>query len=123
MSKISIRILFGLYVLTLLAAVWWPFDFALPTQSKAYLESFDSTLIRHRGRFEKDTLKVAMFIPVGIFLLLLAGRSHPVFGRLVRAAMGGAVLGIFMQAGRYFLPGRYPGVTDVILNATGALLG
>lgn len=123
MSKNSIRVLFSLYFLTLLGAVWWPFDFALPSRSKAYLESFDPSLIRHRGRFEKDTLKVAMFIPVGIFLLLFPAQARSVFRRTVRAASGGAVLGIIMQAGRYFLPGRFPGLSDIILNTVGALLG
>lgn len=122
-SKNSIRVLFGLYFLTLLAAVWWPFDFARPSRTKAYLESFDPSLLRERRRFEKDTLKVAMFVPVGIFLLLVTGQSTPVFGRVLRAAAGGAALGILMQAGRYFQPGRFPGLSDIIFNTAGALLG
>ena len=123
MTRNSVRVLFGLYFLTLLTAVWWPFDFARPTGPKAYMESFDPSLIRHRGKLEKDTLKVAMFIPIGILLLLLPAQSLPVFGLVVRAAAGGAVLSILMQGGRYFLPGRVPGATDLVLNTTGALLG
>jgi len=123
MSRNLIRVLLGLYFFTLLTAVWWPFDFALPTGSKAYMESFDPSLIRHRGRFEKETLKMAMFIPIGIILLLLANQSAPVFSRVIRAAAGGAILSILMEAGRYFLPGRFPGAVDVILNTAGALLG
>ncbi len=117
------RILFGLYFFTLLAAMWWPFDFAMPSGPKAYLESFDPSLLRHRARFEKDALKVAMFIPIGIFLLLAQTRTESVFRVVFRAAVAGATLSILMQAGRYFLPGRIPGVADVILNIGGAMLG
>lgn len=103
--------------------MWWPFHFASPHPDQPYIATFEPSLLHHRGRFEEDTLKVAMFIPVGIFLLLLPGTQRSKRGVIIRAVLWGMAFGLILQVGRYFKPGRLAEPADVAANTAGVFLG
>lgn len=122
--KNLIRALFAVYCLLLCAVMWWPLDFAAPYPNKPYyVGAYEPTFVHHRGRFEDDTLKVAMFIPVGIFLLLLPGTQRSRGGTVIRAVLWGLALISLLQVGRYFLPRHFADLDDVVINTSGVLLG
>ena len=61
---------------------------------------------------------VAMFLPIGVFFLLLFGRNLWFVGILA-----GAALTLLIEGAQYFLPGRVPDVRDLIANTLGAAIG
>lgn len=118
-----IHALFAIYFLTLLTAVWWPIDFHLPAASKPFFSGFDPRHLLSRWRLEKDVLKLSMFIPIGILLVVMADPRLPKWKIIARAVLVGLGLSVLMQAGRYFIPGGVAGLTDVLMNVAGAMLG
>jgi glycopeptide antibiotics resistance protein len=61
---------------------------------------------------------IGMFVPVGVFLLLLFGR------RLwFVAVLGGAALTCAIEAAQLFIPGRVSDVWDLVANTLGAVIG
>ena len=69
------------------------------------------------GRVE-FAANIAMFIPIGVFLLLLFGR------RLWWLAIAlGLLLTGSIEFTQQFLPTRYPDVRDLVANGGGAVLG
>ena len=123
MRKFFIYALFALYLFAMLAAAWWPFDFSFSAWSGIQLEDFQPMRLTQRWRVERDMLKLALFIPVGIFLAMAWGAKEPARKKLGRAVGLGIGLSVLMQVGRCFLPGHFPSVSDVVMNATGVLLG
>lgn len=64
------------------------------------------------------TANVFMFIPIGMFLLLLFGR------RLWFAAvLSGVALTVAIETAQRFIPDRVSDVSDIIANSIGALIG
>ncbi|MGE3194511.1 MAG: VanZ family protein [Microbacteriaceae bacterium] len=61
---------------------------------------------------------VAMFVPVGLFFLLLLGRR-----RWWLAIVLGVVLTCAIEFAQVFLPGRVSDPRDIVANSTGALIG
>lgn len=61
---------------------------------------------------------VLMFVPIGLFLLLLLGRS-----RWWLAALSGAVLSCAIEFAQLFIPGRVSDIRDLVSNSLGALIG
>ena len=61
---------------------------------------------------------VAMFVPVGVLFLLLAGRR-----RWWLALAGGIGITCAIEFTQLFLPGRFADVRDVLANSLGTLLG
>jgi glycopeptide antibiotics resistance protein len=114
---------FFLYLLAVVAATWWPFDFRVPAGPGIYVEDFRPTRLVQRWRVEKDMLKLALFIPVGIFLAMAWGAKGSSWKMLGRALVLGAGLSVLLQVGRYFLPGHFPSISDVVMNISGVLLG
>lgn len=112
-----------MYCFLLIAATWWPFHFASPPPNQPYVAVFEPSLLHHRGQFEEDTLKVAMFIPVGIFLLLLPGTQRSKRGIILRAVLWGTAFSLLLQVGRSFKPGRLADPMDVAANTAGVFLG
>ncbi|WP_246142232.1 VanZ family protein [Lacisediminihabitans profunda] len=61
---------------------------------------------------------VAMFIPIGVFFLLLFGR------RLWLLGVGaGVVLTLAIEGAQLFIPGRVSDLRDIAANSLGALVG
>lgn len=123
MKRKFIYALFTFYFLILLTAVWWPINFHIPAESKPFFEGFDPRQLFSRWRLEKDVLKLSMFIPIGILLVVMADALLPKWKIVARAVLVGLGLSVLMQAGRYFLPGSTAGLSDVLMNVAGALLG
>jgi glycopeptide antibiotics resistance protein len=61
---------------------------------------------------------IAMFVPVGVFFLLLFGRRA-----WFVAVVAGFVLTCAIEFTQLFLPGRVSDIRDIISNSTGALIG
>jgi len=123
MRKILSSSLFVLYLLTMVAATWWPFDFSFSAWSGNHIEGFQPMRITQRWWLEKDVLKFAMFIPVGIFLVIVWCPPLPSWKMLRRAFFFGVGLSVMMQVGRCFLSGRLVEVDDLLMNTAGVLLG
>lgn len=64
------------------------------------------------------TANIAMFVPVGLLFLLLAGRR-----RWWLALAAGVALTCAIEFTQLFLPGRFSDVRDILANSLGALLG
>lgn len=78
----------------------------------------DSTDWITYGRVEFGA-NIAMFVPIGLFFLLLLGRRHWWLAILL-----GAMLSVGIELSQAaFLPTRYPSVRDVVSNSTGAIIG
>ncbi|OUE25284.1 VanZ family protein [Clavibacter michiganensis] len=81
-------------------------------------------LQRHEGTswitysFVEGAANVAMFLPVGMFLVLLLGRS-----RWWLAIALGVGLSALIETAQVFLPTRVSDVRDLLHNGLGALLG
>lgn len=61
---------------------------------------------------------IGMFVPVGVFLLLLFGRRLWFI-----AVLGGAALTCVIEGAQLFIPGRVSDVRDLIANTLGAVIG
>lgn len=61
---------------------------------------------------------VGMFVPIGLFLLLLFGRRYWWLAILV-----GFALTVGIETAQQFIPGRVSDIRDVISNSTGAIVG
>lgn len=61
---------------------------------------------------------VLMFVPIGLFLLLLLGRR-----RWLVAVVAGALLSGAIEFAQLFLPARVSDPRDLLANSVGALLG
>jgi len=61
---------------------------------------------------------IALFVPVGMFLLLLFGA-----GGWWLAAIGSLVLTAFIETAQRQIPGRVPDERDILANTVGGLLG
>ena len=82
-----------------------------------FFNRHDSTDWITYGRVE-FAANIAMFIPIGVFLLLLFGR------RLWWLAIAlGLLLTGSIEFAQQFLPTRYPDVRDLVANGGGAVLG
>lgn len=83
-----------------------------------------SALHRHGGpswitySFVEGAANVAMFLPVGMFLVLLLGRS-----RWWLAIALGVGLSALIETAQAFLPTRVSDVRDLLHNGLGALVG
>ena len=64
------------------------------------------------------TANIAMFVPVGVFFLLLLGRRG-----WLGAVVAGVLLTCAIEFAQLFIPGRVSDVQDIISNSTGALVG
>jgi glycopeptide antibiotics resistance protein len=61
---------------------------------------------------------VGMFVPIGLFFLLLLGRRFWWLAILI-----GCALTVGIETAQLFIPGRVSDVRDVISNSTGAFVG
>lgn len=61
---------------------------------------------------------VAMFVPIGLFFLLLLGRR-----RWWLAVIAGVVLTLVIEGAQSYLPARVTDVRDIVANSLGGLVG
>ncbi|MGK9146843.1 VanZ family protein [Plantibacter flavus] len=97
-----------------------PFDGS--TESFVYrvlgvLERSDATSWITYDRLEFGA-NIAMFVPIGVFFLLLLGRS-----RWWLAVLFAAALTVGIEAAQLMIPGRVSDPRDLIANSTGAVGG
>lgn len=78
---------------------------------RGYAESVDENRLEFLAN-------IALFVPVGMFLLLLFGA-----GGWWIAALGSMGMTAFIETAQYQIPGRVPDERDLIANTLGALLG
>lgn len=82
-----------------------------------FFSAHDATSWLTYSRVEFLT-NVAMFVPVGIFFLLLFGRRAWFASVLV-----GVVLTLAIEGAQLFIPGRVSDVRDLIANSVGTVIG
>ncbi len=83
----------------------------------AYLDRFPSTAWVNYNLVE-FTANIAMFVPVGLFFLLLLGRSY-----WFVAVLAGVGLTVAIETAQLFLPERVSDPRDLASNSIGALIG
>jgi glycopeptide antibiotics resistance protein len=64
------------------------------------------------------TANIAMFVPIGVLLVLLFGR-----GRWWLAILAGVVLTLMIEYTQRFLPTRVPDLRDILANSIGVVTG
>jgi VanZ family protein len=114
------------------AVFWYPYDFQLaPTEniasellSSVFLESmFYQTELRAVTELLRKTL---FFAPLGALIALsMSGhRKHTSrFLRLLAAALALFAAVACVEYGKLYLPGRFPGITNGVLEFVGGLMG
>lgn len=90
---------------------------SLVWQLLAFFSRFDATSWVTYSLLE-FWANVAMFVPVGLFFLLLLGR-----GRWWLAIVLGVLLTCAIEFTQMFLPGRVSDPRDILANSVGALVG
>jgi glycopeptide antibiotics resistance protein len=63
-------------------------------------------------------MNIAMFLPIGLFFLLLLGRRQWWLGMLL-----GFLLTCVIESAQFFIPGRVSDVRDIVSNSVGAIVG
>lgn len=83
----------------------------------ARLQTYDELqwLTETRAEFLAN---IALFVPVGLFLLLLFGTRFWWVAAVAAFAMTSAI-----ETAQHRIPGRFPDDRDILANTTGALLG
>ncbi|TFH30621.1 MAG: VanZ family protein [Deltaproteobacteria bacterium] len=124
-SRNQIQAALVCYAAFLLYATLWPFDFhfvqGLAAARKiSWIPFFDPT----GGPDRKDAaMNLLVFLPFGALSFLYnstsAKRRLPV---LIATVLGGSV-SLFVEVAQIWLPSRTTSVSDLLMNATGALLG
>jgi glycopeptide antibiotics resistance protein len=94
-----------------------PTSSALAMRVLARLERFDgmSWLTYYRAEYLAN---VALFVPVGLFLLLLFGTRY-----WWLAGVSAIVLTSFIETAQRSIPGRVPDQQDIAANTMGAVVG
>lgn len=103
--------------ITLTPATEAPTSSDLAMRVLARLQRYDALTWLTYDRAEM-LANVAMFVPVGLFLLLLVGTRF-----WWVAAAGAFALTSAIETAQRAIPGRFPDERDLITNGTGALIG
>jgi len=113
------------YTAFLLYATLWPFDFhfaqGIATPHKiSWIPFFDPV----GGPGRRDALmNVLVFLPFGFLSFLKNSASGKMHRPVLLATLLGAALSFSVEAAQIGLPSRNPSTSDLLMNATGALLG
>lgn len=126
-----------IWLLTILYFNWRPFDFTTDSQRFGTMaEGLPTYGIRHMtvapfvdyywgskyNALDQFLKKGLSFMPLGVLLASGAkGLYRP--GSLTKVVLIAVLIGVFVELGRYFLPGRIPSTTDVIIGTVGATFG
>lgn len=88
-----------------------PFDFRRP----------DTIRIIFVVNFTDFITNIILFMPLGFLFSLTRGKSNDRF--CLKALAFGGLLSLAIESAQIFISGRYPQVSDVIMNGSGAWLG
>ncbi|WP_217424578.1 VanZ family protein [Nitrogeniibacter mangrovi] len=109
--------------LALLAVFWWPFDFDFVHLGAARVSAMAGRTLFETYYFTSEyhalnelLRKVAFFLPLGVLWALRGGRRGTGTVLFVSTAM-------LVEGGQLFLPEKVADVTDMLIEASGALLG
>ncbi|HWU46564.1 MAG TPA: VanZ family protein [Humibacter sp.] len=116
----------SLFTLAYLGLVGWvtlgpqPFDDGTDGWLFSLLDFFSAHRVTDWITYDRLEFgaNVAMFLPIGLFLLLLLGRR-----RWWLAILLGFALTVGIETAQLYIPGRVSDIRDVISNTTGALVG
>ncbi len=115
--------LFAAYLVALALIAFWPSP--VDQDAHGYLVTLLDLLQRHGapGWVRYDVIEfsanILMFVPVGLFLVILAGGRRWWLGPL--AGFGASCV---IELGQLvFLPARFATVSDIIANSSGAIIG
>lgn len=137
LSSVLAVLLFAGWLGALLYVSWRPFDFS--TDPARFASTFEELpmhglrrmswlpLVEYYWGSKYEALdqflrKTVSFLPLGVLAALQLSRLYTpwVSGRVIITAL---LVGVLVEAGRYFLPSRVPSVTDVLIGCFGAWLG
>jgi len=122
MHKVTLWLTFA-YLIVLALIAFWP----TPVDAGAHdtISSLINWLHAHgapawvRYRVIEFGANIALFVPVGLFVVILAGARRWWLGILV-----GFTASCTIEFGQYlFLPARFATINDVIANTTGSVIG
>ena len=68
-------------------------------------------------------LNILVFIPLGALAALMPRSGTRTMRRVARAGAVGFALSLLIETAQYFIPARFPGTSDIVLNTFGACLG
>jgi glycopeptide antibiotics resistance protein len=88
-----------------------PFEFRMPRTVRIFLVP----------DFKDFITNIVLFIPVGFLFRLSRGKCSDPF--CLTALVFGMLLSLAIESAQVFIAGRYPQVSDVLLNGSGAWLG
>lgn len=88
---------------------WIPFTFAYP---------------EYRAWYRRDKARnLALFVPFGLLVAVAWPRNRSLVQRIGAVTAAGFSLSLAIELTQIFLPSRYPGASDLLMNTTGACLG
>jgi glycopeptide antibiotics resistance protein len=139
-----IRATFAVYLAAVLVVTMWPSpgSTAAPGWALAVLDAFAAVGLPMTYEFLEAASNVVMFLPFGVLGVLLlvgavgatgpaapgeSGATRPVMAPSWRVvglvALAGLALSLGIELAQLVIPGRYSTVQDVVMNATGGVLG
>lgn len=122
MPTLALRILFAVYLVVMGFVVWSPQPDAAPfTGVIAILAHWLEPLgfaFEPTYTVLEILANVVMFVPFGVFVVLLFPRV-----RVWSTTLAGLATSALIEGVQLFLPTRFSTVSDLIANTTGALLG
>lgn len=124
-SRKPIQVVLLCYTAFLVYATLWPFDFnfaqGLEVPDKiSWIPFFDPL----GGPNRKDALmNILVFLPFGVISFLSNSASSKIRRPVLVATLLGGALSFTVETVQIGLPSRHPSISDLLMNATGALLG
>ena len=124
-SRKRIHVALFCYTVFLLYATLWPFDFyfdpAFTASRKiSWIPFFDPS----DGPNRKDAaMNIIVFLPFGILSFLVNSAAGKMHRPVLIATVLGCTLSFSIEVAQIWLPLRHPSTADLLMNATGVLLG
>ena len=126
-QRARIYVLVGAYVVLLTLGLGMPLRDSRGTEEadRRQLHPLSLELPRAlRGKSRDLSLNVILFIPLGVLGRRSLRRAGVAPLPALLATVGGSMaLSLTMETAQHFIPGRYPSLLDVTMNAGGAALG
>jgi glycopeptide antibiotics resistance protein len=117
-----------IWVAGLTMANWRPFNFTGDFQAaanryqKMSLVPFQDYYSQSEyNSFDQFLMKSLTFMPVGVLLALCLPHQHKA-ARVLALLVGLLLAGVF-EGGQFFLPSRFPSITDVLIETVATWIG